>query len=51
MSMLTPNQKQQVGQIQSLNKQEQAEKLANFCNANGITKEQLANIISKLNRS
>ena len=46
MGMLNPNQQQQVNQIQGLNKEEQAKKIAEVCNANGITKEQLQAIIN-----
>lgn len=48
MGMLNPSQKQQVNQMQKMNKQQQAEKIAEVCNANGITKEQLQSIIGNL---
>lgn len=49
MSMLNPNQKELVNKlnINSLNgktTEEQAQKIADYCNNNGITKEQLENI-------
>ena len=46
MGLLNPNQKQQVNQMQNLSREQQAEKIAEVCNANGITKEQLQAIIN-----
>lgn len=46
MGMLNSNQKQQVNQMQGLNNQEQAQKVADKCNELGITKEQLQGIIN-----
>ena len=46
MGMLNPNQKQQVNQMQNLNKEQQAERIANLCNEKGISKEQLQDIIN-----
>ena len=46
MGLLNPSQKQQVNQIQGLNKEQQAEKIAEVCNEKGITKEQLQSIIN-----
>ena len=48
MGMLNPNQKQQVSQMQGLSKEKQAERIAEVCNTNGITKEQLQSIIGNL---
>lgn len=48
MGMLNPNQKQQVNQMQGLNKEQQAEKIAQLCNEKGISKEQLQNIFNSL---
>ena len=48
MSMLNTNQKQQVDQMKGLNKEEQAQKIADVCNQSGITKEQLQTIIDNL---
>lgn len=45
MGMLNPNQKQQANQMQGLNKEQQAQKIADKCNELGITKEQLQGII------
>ena len=50
MSMLNPNQKQQVSQFQGKTNQEQAEMIAQYCNQNGISKEQLQNIMSMLHK-
>ena len=46
--MLNPNQKQQVNQMQGLNSQEQAQKIADKCNELGVTKEQLQGIINMI---
>ena len=50
MSMLNPNQKQIVNQFQSETTEQQAQEIANFCNQNGITKEQLGNFMNILNK-
>ena len=50
MSMLNPNQKQQLNQMQSMSKQQQAEEVARICNEKGITKEQLQTIIGNFKR-
>ena len=44
MSMLNPQQKKLVNSLQGKNKDEQNQMLANYCNQNGISKEQLENI-------
>ena len=45
-SMLTGNQKQTVSQFQNKNKEEQCQQIADYCNKNNISKEQLQQIIS-----
>ena len=50
MNFLKPNQKQAVNQLQNKSKEEQAELIAQYCNNNGISKEQLQNRISMLRR-
>ena len=49
MSMLNPSQKQMASQFQNKSRQEQAEEVARICNQNGISKEQLQQIIQGLN--
>ena len=44
--MLNPNQKQLVNMFQSKTDSEKAQQIADYCNKNGITKEQLQSIIS-----
>ena len=48
MGLLSPQQKQTVSQFQSQPSEKQAEAIAKMCNEKGITKEQLASIISQL---
>ena len=48
MSMLTPNQKNQLENLKKKPTNEQAEEVARICNAHGISKEQLQNIINML---
>ena len=50
MSLLNPNQKQMVNQFQNKNNQEQAQAIADYCNKNNISKEQLQNIINMINK-
>lgn len=50
MSMLNPSQKQIMNNFQTKSEQEQAEEIANYCNQNGITKEQLQNIVNMFNK-
>lgn len=50
MSMLNPNQKQLANQFQNKTKEQQAQEIADFCNQNGISKEQLQNLMSILNK-
>lgn len=44
MSMANPQQKQLINSIRGTSREEQAQKIADYCNNNGITKEQLENI-------
>jgi hypothetical protein len=37
-------------QFQNKSKEEQCKQIADYCNANGITKEQLQNIVSMINK-
>ena len=48
MGLLNQNQKQAVNQLQGKNQQEQAQAIADYCNNNNISKEQLQNIISMM---
>lgn len=50
MGILNPQQKQMVSQLQNQPSDKQAEAIANYCNQNGISKDQLAQIISMLRR-
>lgn len=50
MSMLNPNQKQMAQQFQNKTSEEQAQAIADYCNQNNITKEQLKTIIDKFNK-
>ena len=50
MGMLNPNQKQLVNLFQNKNNTEQAQAIADYCNKNNISKEQLQNIINMLNK-
>ena len=50
MGMLNPQQKQAVSQFQNQSSQEQAQRIAEYCNRNGISKEQLAGIIGMMRR-
>ena len=47
-SMVNPQQQEQVNQFQNLNKEQQAQRIADKCNELGISKEQLQGIISSL---
>lgn len=44
MSMLNPKQKQLVNSLKGKNKDEQNQMIADYCNKNNISKEQLENI-------
>ena len=48
MSMLNMNQKQLVNQFQNKSSQEQAQTIADYCNKNNISKEQLQSILNML---
>lgn len=50
MSMLTPNQKQLADQFKNKSKEEQCQQIADYCNQNGITKEQIQNILNMMNK-
>ena len=50
MSMLNPNQKQLLSQFQNKSSNDQCQAIANYCNKNGITKEQLQNIINNFKK-
>ena len=50
MSLLNPQQKQMVNQLQNQPNEKQAEKIAQYCNEHGISKEQLANIIGMIKK-
>jgi hypothetical protein len=47
MGLLTPEQKQSVNFFQTQPREEQAKRIAEYCNKNGITKEQLKTILKK----
>jgi phosphopantothenate synthetase len=50
MGMLNPNQKQMVNQLQNKSNEEQAQAIAEYCNKNNISKEQLQNIVNMFNK-
>ena len=50
MSMLNPSQKQMANQFQSKSKEEQCQAIADFCNKNNISKEQLQELITKFRK-
>jgi hypothetical protein len=50
MQMLTPQQKQMCNNFTGLSNEEQAQRIADMCNKNGITKDQLAIYIKQLNK-
>ena len=45
-SLLNPQQKETINNLQGKSKEEQAQALADYCNKNNISKEQLNNIIN-----
>ena len=45
MSMLNPEQKQLAMELKEQNEEQRAEFIANWCNKNGIGKEQLENLL------
>lgn len=50
MSLLSPQQKQAVNQFQNQPNEEQAKRIADYCNKNGISKDQLASIIGMMRK-
>jgi len=50
MSLLNTNQKQAVNLLQNKSSQEQAQAIADYCNQNNISKEQLQQIINMFNK-
>ena len=50
MSMLNPNQKQQLNQFQNKNETDKAQAIADYCNKNGIDKAKLQEIINMINK-
>ena len=48
--MLNPQQKQMLNQFQNQPNEEQAKRIAEMCNKQGISKEQLAQIISSFRK-
>ena len=45
MSIANPQQKELLSNMNGKNKEEKAQKIADYCNENGITKEQLSNLM------
>jgi len=50
MSILNPQQKQKANNFLSTNKEQQAQQIADYCNQNGITKEQLQGLVNTFNK-
>ena len=50
MGMLNPQQKQAANLFQNKNNNEQAQIVADMCNKNGISKEQLSQIINAIKK-
>ena len=50
MSILNPNQKQQVNQFQNKNESDKAQAIADYCNKNGIDKAKLQEIVNMLQK-
>ena len=48
--MLNPQQRQAISQFQNQSSQEQAQRIADYCNRNGISKDQLAGIIGMMKK-
>lgn len=48
MGMLNPQQKQMANQFQNLPNDKQAEAIANYCNQNGISKQQFTELMNML---
>ena len=49
MGLIPKNQQGLVNQFQGMNKQQQAERIAQLANEKGMTKQDLANFINMLN--
>ena len=47
-SMINPQQQDQVNQFQNLSREQQAQKIADVCNKNGISLDQLKSIYGSL---
>ena len=47
MGTLNPQQKEIANNFLQQNEQQQAQFIADYCNKNGITKEQLANLLKR----
>ena len=50
MQMLNPQQKSALNSFKGQTSEQQAQAIANYCNKNGISKEQLSNIINMMHR-
>jgi hypothetical protein len=50
MGLISPQQQNQIKQLQNRPTQEQAQALADLCNSKGITKEDLQKIMSYFNK-
>lgn len=50
MNMLNPNQKQMLNTFQNKNDNEKAQAIADYCNQNNISKEQLQTLINKISK-
>ena len=50
MGLLNPSQKQLVSQLQNKPSNEQAQAIADYCNKNNISKQQLQDIINMFNQ-
>lgn len=48
--MLNPQQKQMLNNFKSQPDNKKAQEIANYCNQNGISKEQLSNIIGMIRK-
>ena len=50
MGILNPQQKQAVNSFKGQTSEQQAQQIADYCNKNGISKEQLSNIIGMMRK-
>ena len=50
MGMLNPSQKQMASQLQGKSNEEQAQMIADYCNKNNISKDQLKEIMGMFNK-